>query len=160
MSYDYEEPCHALLETLIDDGVIEAAILCTVDGLPITHASRFDVPEDAISAMFASMLALSDTVVGQVGGTLGCRQVVVESPERTIAIVHAGESMALSVTGNNGVNLGMIISHANAAVQKILNITSKSVDKKNIEQHTRPERASLDELVQKVLHEAAQNRHE
>jgi len=158
VSQDYEKPCRETLELLINDGLIEAAILCTVDGLPIAHASHLDVPEDALSAMSASMLALADAVIGQVGSDGGCRQVVAESSGRTVAIVHAGENMALAVAGKPGTNLGMVISHANLTVKNILTIIAKSQDKKEIEQHVAPTKNSLDELMKRVLQEVENNK--
>ncbi|RMF70327.1 MAG: roadblock/LC7 domain-containing protein [Calditrichaeota bacterium] len=158
MTASYVEPCREVLQDLVEQGLVDAAILCTVDGLPITHAADMDLPADATSAMSASMLALGDAMVGSVGEDEKSQQVVMESPSRTIGLIHAGENMALAVVGRAGMNLGMVLSHAKIAADKIVDIVTKSADHAEVEKHKALKRASLEELVQRVLQEAAENR--
>lgn len=156
MSASYVEPCRELLAELVDQGAVDAAILCTVDGLPITHAARSEIPADASSAMSASMLALGDGLAGAVGGDDKCRQVVIESAQRTIGLIHAGENMVLGVVGRSGINLGMVLSQARRAAERIVEIVASSAEAGEVGSHKPPARASLEELVQRVLREAAE----
>jgi len=160
MTASYIEPCRTTLRELVDGGAVETAILATVDGLAITHVGDNSDHADAASAMSASMLALSDALASQLSGTEGehCRQTVIESRDRTIALIHAGENMVLAVVGRAGLNLGMVLSQARHTAEKIVDIVAKSSDHAEIEAHRAPERASLDELVRRVLQEAAQAR--
>lgn len=158
MTSSYVEPCRQVLEELLSDGMVDASILCTVDGLPITYAAHMEIPSDSASAMSASMLALADAMVGSVGENEQCRQVVMESNGRTLGLIHAGENMVLAVIGSSGMNLGMVLSHANLAAGKILSIVSSSKDHAEIEQHKALKRTSLEDLVKQVLREAAEAR--
>ncbi len=158
MSQDFEKPCEQeLLRLVRETETIEAAILCTVDGLPITHAAKEGLPADALSAMSASILALGDAIAGQTGYEGKSRQVVIESAGRTVAIIHAGENMALTVVGGANINLGRVLGHANLAAKKLLDIVTGSKDHREISDHQAPRKASLEELVKRVLQEAAEN---
>ncbi len=157
----YEQPCREELERLVADGDVEMAILATVDGLPITQAVASTETGDAVSAMTASLVAIADTMVGQFDEDGGpCKQVVVESPRRTIALIHAGENMVLAAVGQAGVNLGMLISRARHSAERIVDIVARSKDHAEVEQHKPPEGSSLEDLVRRVLQEAAQARGE
>lgn len=159
MTASYVQPCQEALTAFVNEGIVEAAILCTVDGLPIAHSSRLELASDAASAMSASLLALADAIIGQTGDAdARCHQVVVESKNRTVAVIHAGDNMVLAVVGKAGINLGMVLGHANLTAERIVAIVSGSEDRAEIEQHEAPKRASLEELVQKVLREAQENR--
>lgn len=158
MNESYVPACRDALHTLIDNGVVETAILCTVDGLPITYAANMEWQDDAIAAMSASMLALADAVIGTTSAEAHCRQVVLESTGRTVALIHAGENMVLAVAGGAGMNLGMVTSHARKAVETILSIVASSADHAEIEQHEALEPASLEDLVKRVLQEAADSK--
>lgn len=158
MGESYIPACREALYALINNGVVETAILCTVDGLPITYATNMERQDDTTAAMSASMLALADAVIGTMGDEAHCRQVVLESTGRTVALIHAGENMVLAVAGGSGMNLGMVTSHARKAVKAILNIVSESTDHNEIEQHEALKPASLEDLVKRVLQEAADTR--
>jgi len=154
MSDSYIPACREALHTLIGTGIAEAAILCTVDGLPITHATNMEVEDDAIAAMSASMLALADAVIGSTSDETCCHKVVLEAPKRTVALIHAGENMVLAVAGGAGMNIGMVTSHARKTAETILGIVTQSSGHANIEQHELAQ-VPLDDLVKRVLKEVA-----
>lgn len=155
MSESYVSACRTALSDLVSNGVVGAAVLCTADGLPITHASSMEWQDDTIAAMSASMLALADAVIGTTNSEAHCRQVVLESTGRIVALIHAGENMVLVVAGGTGMNIGMVTSHARNTAETIVNIVASSADHAEIEQHTAIKPASLEDLVQRVLQEAA-----
>ncbi|MDX8401112.1 MAG: roadblock/LC7 domain-containing protein [Mariprofundaceae bacterium] len=159
MSASYKQPCREELERLVSEGDVEMAILATVDGLPITQAASSLEVGDAVSAMTASLVAIADTMAGQFDTDAGgCRQVIVESARRTIALIHAGENMVLAAVGEAGVNLGMLLSRARHSAEKIVDIVARSSDHAEVDQRQAPAGADLEELVRRVLQEAAQAR--
>ena len=158
MTASYVKPCRERLEALLEEGGIEAAVLCTADGLAVAHAGKAGESE-RVAAMSASMLALGDAMIGGGDGEAAeCRQVVVETDGRVMTLIHAGENMALAVTGAADVTLGMVLGRARRAAEDIVTIVAESSDAAAIEEHARPERADLEELVRRVLREAAEAR--
>jgi len=160
MTASYVEPCRKTLRALLDGGSVRMAVLATADGLPIAQAVEGELESDAVSAMSASLLAIADAMVGQLGDgdEGGCRQVVIESPDRIVALIHAGDNMTLAVVGAPGLNLGMVVSQAKHAVEKIVDMVASSADHAEIEEHRAPEGRDLESLVRRVLQEAAQAR--
>ncbi len=158
MTASYVKPCRKRLEALLEEGGIEAAVLCTADGLAVAHAGKAGESE-RVAAMSASMLALGDAMIGGGDGEVAeCRQVVVETDGRVMTLIHAGENMALAVTGAADATLGMVLGRARRAADDLVAIVAGSSDAAEIEEHGQPRGASLEELVQRVLREAAEAR--
>lgn len=156
--HEHAAPCRVALQALVSSGSVDAAVLCSVDGLPITHITCLDIPEDAISAMTASLMALADAMVGQMGEQGSCRQVVIESVGRTVVLVHAGNNMALAVAGQSGMNIGMVIGHAKRTVEQILDILSLPKAIEESRPSPKPATSSMDELIKRVMIEVEESK--
>ena len=155
---NYKDACRRELEQLVErEQHLDAALLCSVDGLPIAYASTLEIEADALSAMCSSMLSLGDALAIQ-GGDDNCIQVVTQSMGRTIALIHAGDEMLLSLMGSRELKLGMLLGHARKEVEVIIELVNKSHhDEEIIEQEKTVESkkpALLEELVKRVMQEA------
>lgn len=150
---DYKQACKEELDYLVshEDG-LEAALLCSVDGLPVAYASDIDFEMDSLSAMCSSMLSLGDALAIQ-GGRDHCIQVVTQSENRTIALIHAGDEMLLVLVGGESLRLGMLLSHARTGVERIIDIVANS---KRAAKRAPTSNGSvlLEELVNRVIREA------
>ncbi len=158
MSNRYKQDCKQELEQLVArEPNLNAALLCSVDGLPIASAANSSLEADAISAMCSSMLSLGDALALQ-GDDDACIQVVTQSPNQTIALIHAGEDMLLALMGSRQLKLGMLLGHARKEVETIVEIIRRSKRKERQVEAARPaaERkpALLEELVNRVIQEA------
>jgi len=150
---NYKEACREELEHLIshEDG-LEAALLCSVDGLPVACASSIELEADSLSAMCSSMLSLGDALAFQ-GGKDNCIQVVTQSENRTVALIHAGEEMLLVLVGGESLRLGMLLSHARKGLERIVDIvTNSKLAAKREKKQNGP--LLLGELVDRVMREA------
>jgi len=158
---NYKEDCRRELEQLVErEYHLDAALLCTSDGLPVAYASSADIEADALSAMCSSMLSLGDALAIQ-GDDDGCIQVVTQSKNQTVALIHAGSDMLLALIGARDLKLGMLLGHARKEVDIILELMNKQHQEEQVqEQQKAPEQrqpAMLEELVKRVMQEA-QNR--
>jgi len=155
---NYKQACKRELEHLLSrEAHLNAALLCSVDGLPVACATNTDIETDAISAMCSSMLSLGDALAVQ-GDDDACIQVVTQSRNQTVALIHAGEDMLLALMGSRQLKLGMLLGHARKEVEIIVDLMNKAHLK---EQHTEAEKpvgarkpALLEELVNRVIQEA------
>jgi predicted regulator of Ras-like GTPase activity (Roadblock/LC7/MglB family) len=150
---DYKKKCGKELEHLVArEAHLDAALLCSVDGLPIAYACSKEIEADALSAMSSSMLSVGDALSIQ-GGDEGCIKVITQSENRTVALIHAGEEMLLVLMGGKALKLGMMLSHAKKEVEKILAIIASAKQKKQDEPE-KTELNQLEELVRRVMLEA------
>ncbi|GAV19864.1 roadblock/LC7 domain protein [Mariprofundus micogutta] len=156
---DYKEACSKELSRLVErETHLDAALLCSVDGLPVAYASSVEIEADALSAMCSSMLSLGDALAIQ-GGDDNCIQVVTQSRGRTVALIHAGEDMLLGLMGSRELKLGMLLGHARKEVEVIVELINKSQhEEKQQEEEKAPsaerQPALLEELVKRVMQEA------
>jgi len=155
---NYKEACKQELERLLSREVhLNAALLCTVDGLPVAQAANSELESDAISAMCSSMLSLGDALAIQ-GDDDACIQVVTQSRNQTIALIHAGEEMLLALMGSRQLKLGMLLGHARKEVEIIIEITKRSKRKEQQIEIAKPapqrKAALLEDLVSRVIQEA------
>lgn len=158
MANQYTDACRQELEKLVSrEPDLDAALLCSVDGLPIAFAAKTDIETDSMSAMCSSMLSLGDALAIQ-GGDEGCIQVVTQSRGCTFALIHAGDELLLALMGKRSLKLGMLLGHARKEVEIIIELMSKSneQDKKQKTAHLfkNKEPALLEELVNRVVQEA------
>lgn len=158
MVNNYKQACKRELEHLVSrEAYLDAALLCSVDGLPVAYASHVDIETDAISAMCSSMLSLGDALAVQ-GDDDNCIQVVTQSRNRTIALIHAGDEMLLVLMGSRQLKLGMLLGHARKEVEIIIDLMNKSHRQEQQAEAEKPadERkpALLEELVNRVIQEA------
>jgi len=151
--------CMEALQKLVEQGEAEAAVLATSDGLPIVHTVHPAETGDSVAAMAASLLAIADAMAQQFGaGAEKAREVVVGTPGRTIALVHVGENMALAVAGRQGVRLGMLLSQARQAAENVMDIMRRAGEDAAERRSGKAKAADLEELVRRVLQEAAEMR--
>lgn len=150
---NYKEACREELEDLVShEDDLEAALLCSVDGLPVAYASSIELEADSMAAMCSSMLSLGDAMAFQ-GGRDNCIQVVTQSENRTIVLIHAGDEMLLVLVGGKNLRLGMLLSHARKGVERIVDIVTNS----KREAKRKPKQDGpvlLEELVNRVMREA------
>jgi predicted regulator of Ras-like GTPase activity (Roadblock/LC7/MglB family) len=150
---DYKKKCGHELDQLVSrEAHLDAALLCSVDGLPIACASSKEIEADALSAMSSSMLSLGDALSIQWGDE-GCIKVITQSENRTVALIHAGEEMLLVLMGSKALKLGMMLNHARKEVEKILTIVASAKQQKQQEPE-KSELNQLEELVKRVMLEA------
>jgi len=158
MANEHIEACRQELEKLVSrEPDLDAALLCTVDGLPVAFFADIDIETDSMSAMCSSMLSLGDALSIQ-GGDEGCIQVVTQSRGCTFALIHAGEQLLLALMGNRSLKLGMLLGHARKEVEIIVELMNQSNEQHktqkaaNIAKIKKP--ALLEELVSRVVQEA------
>jgi len=157
----YKKACRDELEQLVArEKHLNAALLCSVDGLPVAYAASVEIEADAIAAMCSSMLSLGDALAIQ-GGDEDCIQVVTQSRGHTVALIHAGNEMLLALMGSSDLKLGMLLGHARKEVEIIIDLMDKSKQEKKQSEESKPaaqkKPAMLEELVKRVMQEA-QNR--
>ncbi|TLS67534.1 roadblock/LC7 domain-containing protein [Mariprofundus erugo] len=158
----YIKACHDELGQLVArEAHLNAALLCSVDGLPVAYAASIDIEADAIAAMCSSMLSLGDALAIQGGDDEDCIQVVTQSRGHTVALIHAGPDMLLALMGSRELKLGMLLGHARKEVEIIVDLINKSKQEKKMSEQAKPaaekKPALLEELVKRVMQEA-QNR--
>jgi len=158
VSTNYKGACREELERLVDrEDHLDAALLCSVDGLPVAYAATMDVEPDALSAMSSSMLSLGDALAMQ-GGDEICSQVITQSAGRTVALIHAGPDMLLLLMGSKQLKLGMLLTHARKEVEKIVQIIEDSKKQKAAQPKQAAQPARLEDLINKVIQEAEEAR--
>ena len=155
---NHKEACRRELEHLVDrEHNLDAALLCSSDGLPIAFAASGEIEADALSAMCSSMLSLGDALAIQ-GDDEGCIQVVTQSKNQTVALIHAGSDMLLALIGSRELKLGMLLGHARKEVEIIVELMNKQHQDEQVEEKKKaPEQrqpAMLEELVKRVMQEA------
>ncbi len=155
---DYKQACKQELEQLVArEANLDAALLCSVDGLPVAFAANRELESDAVSAMCSSMLSLGDALAVQ-GDDDGCIQVVTQSKNQTIALIHAGDEMLLALIGSRQLKLGMLLGHARKEVEIIVELMDKSrrqeLKTEARKPNTERKPALLEELVNRVIQEA------
>ncbi len=158
MANNYKQACKQELEHLLSrEANLNAALLCSVDGLPVACATNVQIEADAISAMCSSMLSLGDALAVQ-GDDDTCIQVVTQSRNQTIALIHAGNDMLLVLMGSRQLKLGMLLGHARKEVEIIIDLMSKSQRQEQQLEAAKPadarKPALLEELINRVIQEA------
>ncbi|MDQ6996615.1 MAG: roadblock/LC7 domain-containing protein [Mariprofundus sp.] len=161
MVSNYKQACKQELEHLLSrEANLNAALLCSMDGLPMACAASKEIETDAISAMCSSMLSLGDALAVQ-GDDDTCVQVVTQSRNQTIALIHAGDDMLLVLMGSRQLKLGMLLGHARKEVEIIIELMNKSYREERQAEAAKPadarKPAMLEDLVNRVIQEA-QNR--
>lgn len=153
-----KEACRRELEQLVErEHNLDAALLCSSDGLPVAYAASGEIEADALSAMCSSVLSLGDALAIQ-GGDENCIQVVTQSKNQTVALIHAGPDMLLALMGGRDLKLGMLLGHARKEVDIIIELMNRQQQEELVqEQNKAPEQrqpAMLEELVKRVMQEA------
>jgi len=120
-------------------------------------AASIDIESDAISAMCSSMLSLGDALAVQ-GDDDTCIQIVTQSRNQTIALIHAGDDMLLVLMGNRQLKLGMLLGHARKEVEIIIELMGNFHRQEQQTEATKPAEARkpalLKDLVNRIILEA------
>jgi len=111
--------CKKTLTALIKKfDLVDASVLSSQDGLLVAGESRnTEMEMDAIAAMSASLLSLADALAGQAGKPM-VDNVISEAESSTLVILHAGD-LILTVIGETGINIGLVLSAARKAAKEI-----------------------------------------
>ncbi len=108
-----------MLDELIEDcGDIVGAMVSGADGIAWADRLRPELDRHRFAAMSSALLALADNLMRETNdGTP--RNVMVESDAGNIFIMHAGDSLLLTVFTRAEANLGMPLAHARKTAEEI-----------------------------------------
>lgn len=97
---------------------INAAIISSVDGVPWATKTEEDFDQNRFAAMSSALLALSDNlaVEGKKGET---NNVLIETKNGNIFILHAAKNLLLTVFTKGNANLGISLAFARQATETI-----------------------------------------
>ncbi len=111
----------ALSDLLESSPELEAAMLVSLDGLPMASALPAGMEEDRVAAMSAAILGLGERASAELGrGEL--RQVFVEGKEGYVFLMSAGGKAVLTALAHHGVKIGLVFYDMKHAAQKIADI--------------------------------------
>ena len=113
--------CRKTLETLVhDSNAIVASVLSSPDGLLLAHAcdEQFELEADAVAAMSASIISLTDALAGQAGQAMSDK-VISDSQDSSLVILHAG-SLILTIIGTPDANMGMVLTSSKRVAEEIV----------------------------------------
>ncbi|ATX81829.1 putative regulator of Ras-like GTPase activity, Roadblock/LC7/MglB family [Mariprofundus ferrinatatus] len=148
----YKQACHRELELLLQrEPNLEAALLCSSDGLPIGYAATTDIEADSLSAISSSMLSLADALAIQ-SGDKGAGQLISQSNNQTVLLVHAGEDALLALIGNSQLEFNRLLAHAAKEVAIISSLINAHYREIQEEQHPLSTSA-LGNIVSQAVHD-------
>ncbi|MDX8377973.1 MAG: roadblock/LC7 domain-containing protein [Mariprofundales bacterium] len=117
---------HAALQEFLEDlPAADAAMLSTPDGLLVTEASKVALEMETVAAMSASLISIGDALASQTGRP-NSEQVITESANGIIAVVHAGK-LVLTTMAKKETNLGMLLSYTSQCATKITSVTENAI---------------------------------
>jgi hypothetical protein len=97
---------------------IVAAIIVSVEGLPIASALPADIDETRVAAMTAAMLSLGERASSELGkGEV--EQIFVKGKEGYIIAIGAGANAVLTVSARKDVKIGLIFIDLKRAADKV-----------------------------------------
>lgn len=104
---------------------INAAMICSVDGIPwaIKLESGFD--QNRFAAMSGALLALSDNLARE-GNKGETNNVLIEGANGNILVLHAGKNLVLTVFTRGNSNLGVSLAFARQATETISALVENS----------------------------------
>ncbi len=116
-----ESLTNALSDLLDSSPDVEAAMLVSLDGLPMASALPETMEEDRVAAMSAAILGLGERASAELGrGEL--KQVFVEGKEGYVFLMSAGGKAVLTALARRGVKIGLVFYDMKHAAQNIANI--------------------------------------
>ena len=109
---------NVLSELVIDCEDIMGAMVSSADGHAIAEKMPQDLDKHRFAAMSCALLALSDNLIKEAHqGTP--RNVLIESGQGNIFVMHAGSELLLTVVTKMNSNLGMSLAHAKKVADEI-----------------------------------------
>ena len=115
-----------VLDEMMDRGEdIDAAMVSSLDGIAWAEKLSKGFDQHRFAAMSGAMLALSDNLVKEANkGQIN--NVIIESENGHIFLLHAGQDLILTVFTRSKDNLGMSLAHAKIATQTISVLLNKN----------------------------------
>ena len=100
---------------------ITNAMISSSDGIAWASYLNEGLDQHRFAAMSSALLALSDNLITETnkGKT---KNVILESSEGNVFVMHAGSNLLLTVFTKSGANLGMPLAHAKKASEEIENL--------------------------------------
>jgi len=118
----------AILTGMLDDCEdLNGAMVSASDGRALAERLRSGLDKHRFAAMSSALLALSDNVIREThGGAI--KNVLIQSDDGNVFILHAGSGLLLTVFSRPDANLGMSLAHANKGANDIaaLNLRADS----------------------------------
>jgi len=100
-----------LCEMLDDCGDMLGAMVSANDGRALAERLQSGLDKHRFAAMSSALLALSDNVIREThGGSI--KNVLIQSDDGNVFILHAGNDLLLTVFSRPDANLGMSLAHA------------------------------------------------
>jgi predicted regulator of Ras-like GTPase activity (Roadblock/LC7/MglB family) len=97
---------------------VEAAIIVSVEGLPIASALPAEVDETKIAAMTAAMLSLGERASSELGkGEI--EQIFVKGKDGYIIAMGAGSNAVLTISARKDVKLGLVFLDMKRAADRV-----------------------------------------
>ncbi len=107
-----------LAEMLDDCDDMLGAMVSASDGRALAERLQSGLDKHRFAAMSSALLALSDNVIREThGGSV--RNVLIQSDDGNIFILHAGSGLLLTVFSQPDANLGMSLAHASKGAADI-----------------------------------------
>ena len=118
----------AILAGMLDDCEdLNGAMVSASDGRALAERLQSGLDKHRFAAMSSALLALSDNVIREThGGTI--RNVLIQSDDGNVFILHAGSGLLLTVFSRPDANLGMSLAHANRGAGEIAALNLRSED--------------------------------
>jgi len=113
------ERLDAILSEMLDDcGDLSGAMVSASDGRALAQRLQSGLDKHRFAAMSSALLALSDNVIREThGGEI--KNVLIQSDDGNVFILHAGSGLLLTVFSRPDANLGMSLAHANKGATDI-----------------------------------------
>ena len=100
---------------------IEAAVIVSVDGLPIASSLPGGIEEDRVSAMSAAMLSLGERIASELGRGL-LDEVYVKGENGYVILRDVGEEAVLTVLARQQAKLGLLFLDMRRASEELAEI--------------------------------------
>ncbi len=97
---------------------ITSAMISSSDGLAWASYLNDGLDQHRFAAMSSALLALSDNLITETNNGK-TKNVILESSEGNVFVMHAGNNLLLTVFTKAGANLGMPLAHAKKASEEI-----------------------------------------
>ncbi len=119
ISHAANEALSQILDEMIDlSGEIEGAIVSSADGIALAERLPTGLDKHRFAAMSSALLALSDSL-GQEGQKGQTQNVLLESENGKVFLMHAGAALLLTVFTNSDSKLGGCLAYARQATEQI-----------------------------------------
>ena len=108
-----------ILEDMVCKGDdINAAMICSVDGVPWASKIEDGFDQNRFAAMSGALLALSDNLASEAekGET---NNVLIEGKQGNILVLHASDNLVLTVFTQGNSNLGISLAYARQGIETI-----------------------------------------